>query len=67
MKRTWVWVLAVFACLFLTLAWFVGREFLDGFVTYAHKRSEATPQQIARGEYLARIGNCAGCHTSRGG
>ena len=27
----------------------------------------ATPQQIARGEYLARIGNCAGCHTARGG
>ena len=27
----------------------------------------ATPEQIARGEYLARIGNCAGCHTARGG
>jgi len=26
-----------------------------------------TPEQIARGEYLARIGNCAGCHTARGG
>ncbi len=23
--------------------------------------------QIERGEYLARIGNCAGCHTARGG
>ena len=23
--------------------------------------------QVARGEYLARAGNCAGCHTSRGG
>ncbi len=27
----------------------------------------AHPMQIARGEYLARIGNCAGCHTARGG
>ncbi len=27
----------------------------------------ATAEQIARGEYLARIGNCAGCHTARGG
>ena len=27
----------------------------------------ATPEQLARGEYLARIGNCAGCHTARGG
>lgn len=24
-------------------------------------------QQIARGEYLARAGNCMGCHTARGG
>ena len=27
----------------------------------------ATSAQIARGEYLARVGNCAGCHTARGG
>jgi mono/diheme cytochrome c family protein len=26
-----------------------------------------TPEQIARGEYLARAGNCMGCHTTRGG
>ena len=28
---------------------------------------EATAAQIEHGEYLARIGNCAGCHTARGG
>lgn len=27
----------------------------------------ATPQQIARGAYLARAGSCAACHTARGG
>jgi len=27
----------------------------------------ATPEQVARGAYLARIGNCAACHTDRGG
>jgi mono/diheme cytochrome c family protein len=27
----------------------------------------ATPQQIERGGYLARAGNCATCHTARGG
>jgi mono/diheme cytochrome c family protein len=27
----------------------------------------ATTQQIERGAYLARAGNCAGCHTARGG
>ncbi|MES2247321.1 MAG: c-type cytochrome [Pseudomonadota bacterium] len=28
---------------------------------------EATPQLIERGRYLALAGNCAGCHTTRGG
>ncbi len=28
---------------------------------------EATAAQIERGEYLARIGNCAACHTALGG
>jgi mono/diheme cytochrome c family protein len=27
----------------------------------------ATPEQVARGAYLARAGNCVGCHTARGG
>lgn len=27
----------------------------------------AAPAQIERGEYLARAGNCIGCHTARGG
>ena len=27
----------------------------------------ATPAQVARGAYLALAGNCAGCHTARGG
>jgi mono/diheme cytochrome c family protein len=27
----------------------------------------ATPEQIERGAYLARAGNCVGCHTARGG
>ncbi|MET0542067.1 MAG: c-type cytochrome [Variovorax sp.] len=26
-----------------------------------------TPQQVERGRYLALAGNCAGCHTARGG
>lgn len=27
----------------------------------------STPQQVERGRYLALAGNCAGCHTTRGG
>jgi mono/diheme cytochrome c family protein len=26
-----------------------------------------TAEQVARGEYLTRVGNCMGCHTDRGG
>jgi mono/diheme cytochrome c family protein len=29
--------------------------------------STGSPEQVARGEYLARVGNCMTCHTSRGG
>ena len=29
--------------------------------------TRATPERIAHGAYLARAGNCAGCHTARGG
>lgn len=29
--------------------------------------SSATPAAVARGEYLARLGNCITCHTTRGG
>jgi mono/diheme cytochrome c family protein len=28
---------------------------------------DSSPQTLARGAYLARAGNCAGCHTERGG
>jgi mono/diheme cytochrome c family protein len=28
---------------------------------------DATPAQVERGRYLALAGNCAGCHTTRGG
>lgn len=33
----------------------------------AAQPAAATVEQAARGEYLARIGNCAGCHTAPGG
>ena len=28
---------------------------------------QSTPEQVAQGAYLARAGNCMGCHTARGG
>ncbi len=39
----------------------------EGPLTEAQGSTPATPEQVARGEYLARAGNCMGCHTARGG
>ncbi len=36
-------------------------------VTKPFARAQPTPELIARGAYLARAGNCMGCHTARGG
>ncbi len=36
-------------------------------LTESLSAAAATPELIARGEYLARAGNCMGCHTARGG
>ncbi len=30
-------------------------------------RAEATAETVQQGAYMARLGNCAGCHTARGG
>lgn len=51
---------------------------LAGGVSWINRRGEApipadarpstgTAEQVARGEYLARVGNCMTCHTTRGG
>ena len=38
----------------------------ESSTTSAPEAFATTPQQIERGAYLARAGNCAGCHTARG-
>lgn len=39
----------------------------DALPAEAGTAFEATPAQVDRGRYLALAGNCAGCHTVRGG
>lgn len=39
----------------------------DALPAEAGSAFEATPAQVDRGRYLALAGNCAGCHTVRGG
>lgn len=36
-------------------------------VTAAQPSADSNVEQVQRGEYLARAGNCMGCHTTRGG
>ncbi len=59
--------LCVFAvAAIITMLW---REMSAGEVISSQSTTSAVASaaRIARGEYLARIGNCAGCHTARGG
>jgi len=60
---------AVFACVlgcvlgFSSWVWWMHREEEPG----PSAELVVTPELIARGAYLARVGNCAACHTQRGG
>jgi mono/diheme cytochrome c family protein len=35
-----------------------------GLLLFALKARAADPQQLARGEYIARAGDCVACHTA---
>ncbi len=59
--------LILFGVLVVAWAALVAREFAAGALPAGAEKLAATTVQIERGEYLARIGNCAGCHTARGG
>ena len=68
-RLTWTRVVVALAMLLLAgaalVAWLNlrGEDPLTGDAnTFA-----ATPEQVTRGAYLARAGNCAACHTDRGG
>ncbi len=61
-----IYGLTIFVVTSLTVSLY--REVNGSAMTSAQSAvNAATPEQIARGEDLARIGNCAGCHTARGG
>ncbi len=75
-KRRWRAVLLLLA--FVTLSLLVLAVFFEWRVQpHARNTGDAgdaaalatapQPDQVQRGAYLARAGNCAGCHTARGG
>ena len=60
-------LVAIVSLLSALVAWLNvrGEEPID--TTTAAAPGRATAEQIERGAYLARAGNCMGCHTARGG
>ena len=64
MKRVLA-VLAVAVLAALALVWFLNIRGEDK-VSSAPPAAAPAAQQVARGAYLATVGNCAGCHTARG-
>jgi mono/diheme cytochrome c family protein len=69
MKRSWrrgcLALIGVMAGL-AALVWLLNtRDEID--VDAPSERLAGSAEQIARGAYLARAGNCMGCHTARGG
>lgn len=62
-KRRWPWVLAALLVAALALtSWSDRAADLRGSPT-----EKPAPDAVARGDYVAKLGHCAGCHTARGG
>ena len=59
-------LLGLVAVLVAAAGWVVWRN-LPADQGDARTAAVAAPALVARGEYLARAGNCAGCHTPQGG
>lgn len=64
--RGWLTALIVIMVLVL-LAWLVTKLFHGGGDANASLPTPATDAMVKQGEYLARAGDCAACHTAPGG
>jgi mono/diheme cytochrome c family protein len=58
-------ILVAAVALAALVAWLNVRE--ETGLAFAHAAPQTSPELVARGAYLARAGNCAACHTDRGG
>jgi len=63
MKRNWIIAGIVVVAMVVAATLFLGDDPAISIGRHAADRSE----QVKHGEYLARAGDCAGCHTARGG
>jgi mono/diheme cytochrome c family protein len=68
-KRAAAWTLAALVLLVVVLTALVGALNFRGEqpIPEATTHFRPTAEQVKRGEYLVRAGNCIACHTARGG
>jgi mono/diheme cytochrome c family protein len=67
MKRALPWLAWGAVALIAAIALVAALNLRDESPPDEREGFEATPEQVARGAYLARAGNCLACHTMRGG
>ena len=67
MKRALPWVVWTAVALIAAIALVTALNVRDETPIDQQAEWRATPEQVARGAYLARAGNCLACHTRRGG
>ncbi|UCV00917.1 c-type cytochrome [Acidovorax radicis] len=67
MKRILWTISSALAALGITAAALVTLNLRGEEPLPASKTLQTTPELVARGEYLARVGNCMACHTTQGG
>jgi alcohol dehydrogenase (quinone), cytochrome c subunit len=59
--------LIVVLIVLVVIAWMAAMLFPGGGGDPNAKAVDATPDQLKQGQYLARLGDCAACHTAPGG
>jgi mono/diheme cytochrome c family protein len=67
MKRALPWLAWAAVALLAAIALVAALNLRDESPLEERDGFHATPEQVARGAYLARAGNCIACHTMRGG
>ncbi len=68
-KYRWAWLIALLATMLLSVDLFAGtiaKTVSSHYPKYppAHIEAGADKAQIARGEYLVKLGDCMACHTA---
>ena len=67
MKRILWTISCVLAALGIAVAAVISLNLRGEAPLPASETLQSTPELVARGEYLARVGNCMACHTTQGG